>query len=151
VKKLAFRSKALLALVSAVALLARLSPAQIHICCTPEDCNRRQVQPNLQLAETTHLFGSLVDATRAPFRRSKVELRKWVSPTQQILVKTVDTDLDGHFDLGQIEKGQYRFLPSPHGGFKQPERVSCPQAECRLDLTLQVSTTDIPESVCPIR
>lgn len=150
-KKLAFRSKALLALVSAVALLARLSPAQIHICCTPEDCNRRQVQPNLQLDTTTHLFGSVVDQAKMPFRLSKVELRKWVSPTQQILVKTVATDQAGRFDLGEIEKGQYRFLPSPNGGFTQPERVSCPQTECRLELTLQVSTTDIPESVCPIR
>jgi hypothetical protein len=93
----------------------------------------------------------LVDPTRAPFRRAKVELRKWVSPTQQILVKTVTTDQAGHFDLGQIEKGQYRFLPSPTPAFKQPESLSCPQTECRLELTLQVSSTDIPESICPIQ
>jgi hypothetical protein len=151
VEKLAFRSKTLLASIFALVLSANLLPAQTHICCNADDCDRRQVQPNLQLAETTHISGSLVDVTRAPFRRSKVELRKWISPTRQILVKTISTDMDGHFDLGQIEKGQYRFLPSPHGGFKQPELVSCPQTECRLDLTLQVSSTDIPESVCPIR
>ena len=145
------RKRTFLALISTVLLSARLSPAQTHLCCNTEDCNRRQVQPNLQLTETTHLFGFVVDTTRAPFRRSKVELRKWVSPTLQIPVKTVTTDLDGHFDLGQVEKGQYRFLPSPHGGFKQPESVSCPQTECRLELTLQISTSDIPESLCPIR
>jgi hypothetical protein len=131
-------------------LVARFVAAQVHLCCNAEDCNRLQVQPNLQLTETTHLFGSLTDG-RIPIRKSKVELRKWVSPTQQILVKTVTTDQAGHFDLGQIEKGEYRFLPSPHGGFKQPERVACPQTECNIELTLQVSTSDIPESVCPIK
>lgn len=149
--RLMFRFQMMLVLISTAILSVRLLPAQTHLCCNANDCDHRQVQPNLQLVETTHLFGTLVDPSRAPFSRSNVEIRKWISPTQQILVKTVVTDRDGHFDLGQIEKGQYRFLPSPNGGFKQPERVSCPQTECRLELTLRVSTTDIPESVCPIR
>jgi 5-hydroxyisourate hydrolase-like protein (transthyretin family) len=146
------RKRSLFVSISAIVLSAGLLPSQIiHICCNADDCDRRQVQPNLQLAETTHLFGTVVDPTGAPFRKSKVELRKWVSPTQQTLMKTVVTDETGHFDLGQIEKGQYRFLPASHRAFKQPERVSCPQTECLLDLTLQLNPTDVPEAVCPIR
>jgi hypothetical protein len=145
------RKRTILTVISTVVLSVRISSAQIHLCCTAEDCNRRQVQPNLQLSETTHLFGSLVDVTGVLFKKSKVELRKWVSPTQQIMVKIVTTDQTGHFDLGQVEKGEYRFLPSPDGGFKQPDRVACPQTECNLELTLRPSTTDIPESLCPIK
>jgi hypothetical protein len=128
------------------------SPAQtIHICCNLEDCAKRQVKPNLQLIATTHLFGSLVDQTGRPFRLSKVELRKWVSPTRQVLLKTVNTDKDGNFDMGLVEIGQYRFLPSDTGAFQQPEYLPCPQSECRLELELRVSATDTPEAICPIR
>jgi len=123
----------------------------VHLCCTVEDCQHRKVLPNLVLAKPTHLLGVLADPTGARFEKSKVELRRWISATDQVLLKVVETDNVGRFDLGQIEAGQYRFLPATHGGFKQPESVLCPQAECRVELVLQVNPTDIPESVCPIR
>ena len=59
----------------------------LHICCNSEDCAKAAGQPNLQLIETTHLFGSLADQGGRPFRLSKVELRKWVSPTRQVPLK----------------------------------------------------------------
>jgi hypothetical protein len=123
----------------------------VHICCTTEDCKNRQVKPNLRLVKSTHLFGVLADPSGAPFKRSKVELRRWISTTDQVSLKVVETDDSGRFDVGVIEAGQYRFLPSATGGFKQPESLSCPQAECRVELVLQINPTDTPESVCPIR
>ena len=144
-------SEMFLTLTIAAACISPLPAQTTHICCNSEDCAKRQVKPNLRLIETTHLFGSVVDPSGTPFRLSKVELRKWVSPTRQVLLKTVSTDKDGHFDMGEVEKGQYRFLPSETGGFQQPEHLLCPQSECRLELMLRTSTTDTPEAICPIR
>src|SRR5258708_7277028 len=87
-----------LTLTIAAACISPVPAQTLHICCNSEDCAKRQVKPNLQLIETTHLFGSLVDPTGRPFRLSKVELRKWVSPTRQVLLKTISTDKDGRFD-----------------------------------------------------
>ncbi len=123
----------------------------VHLCCTTEDCKNRQVKPNLRLVKPTHLFGVLADPSGAPFKRSKVELRRWISTTDQVSLKVVETDDSGRFDIGEIEAGKYRFLPSATGGFKQPDSLSCPQAECRVELVLQINPTDIPEFVCPIR
>jgi hypothetical protein len=152
-RKFARLAETILVLICASVLLSTPLPAQQkdHICCSSEDCRIRQVKPNLQLDTITHLFGSLVDETGAPFKLSKVELRMWISPTQQVVLKTVTTDNAGHFDLGDIEKGQYRFLPSSTGAFKQPGSLLCPQKECRLELVLQANPTDTLESICPIR
>jgi hypothetical protein len=123
----------------------------VHMCCTTEDCKNRQVKPNLRLVKPTHLFGVLADPSGAPFKRSKVELRRWISTTDQVSLKVVETDSNGRFDMGEIEAGQYRFLPSASGAFRQPDSLSCPQAECQVELVLQANPTDIPESICPIR
>jgi len=53
--------------------------------------------------------------------------------------------------MGIVDAGTYRFLPSPNGGFKQPKSVSCSATECRIELVLQINSTDVPDSVCPIR
>jgi 5-hydroxyisourate hydrolase-like protein (transthyretin family) len=141
----------LIGFVQTTASDVRLHAQAVHICCTAEDCKNRHVKPNLRLVSPTHLSGVLADASGAPFKRSKVELRRWISTTDQVSLKVVETDDNGRFDIGKIEAGQYRFLPSATGGFKQPDSLSCPQAECRVALVLQVNPTDIPESVCPIR
>ena len=144
------------ALLLAGIVEADVSPVQLdtqgaHLCCTTDDCKNRQVLPNLQLVKSTHLFGVLRDQSGAPFKRSRVELRRWVSATEQVSLKVVTTDDSGHFDMGQIEAGKYRFLPSPTGAFRQPDSLPCPQDECPLELVLQVNPTDTAESVCPIR
>ena len=123
----------------------------VHLCCTTDDCKNRQVKPNLRVQKPTHLYGVLSDQTGAPFKRSNVELRRWISLSNQVLLKVVQTDDKGHFDIGEVTAGQYRFLPSATGAFKQPETLSCPLSECRVELVLQANPTDIPESVCPIR
>lgn len=122
-----------------------------HLCCTRDDCKNRRIKPNLQLNKPTHLFGVLADPSGDPFKRSKVELRRWISDTDQASLKVVETYDNGRFDIGTIQAGQYRFLPSATGGFKQPESLSCPEAECRVELVLQMNPTDTPDSVCPIR
>ena len=121
-----------------------------HICCTVEDCKDRQITPNLQLTKAVHLSGSLVDQSGAPFKGSKVSLRRWISPASQTAFKTVITDANGRFDLGTIDPGQYRFLPSETGAFQQPSHVECSQTECHLNLILRATGTDTAESICPI-
>jgi hypothetical protein len=123
----------------------------VHICCTTEDCKSRQVKPNLRLVRPTHLLGVLTDPSGAPFSKSKVELRRWISATKQVSLKIVESDDSGNFDLGEIEVGAYRFLPSATGAFKQPDSVSCPDANCPLKLVLRATPTDTPEALCPIR
>ncbi len=149
-----FRSVCLALLASIAQTLApnfALRAQVVHMCCTTEDCKNRHIKPNLQLSKPTHLFGVLADPSGAPFKRSKVELRKWISATDQASLKVVETDNGGRFDIGMIEAGRYRFLPSASRGFKQPESLSCPEAECRVELVLQVNPTDTPDSVCPVR
>jgi hypothetical protein len=131
--------------------IVRVQAQVVHLCCTAQDCRARRVKPNLRLARATHLFGVLTDVSGAPFRRSKVELRKWVSKADQVSLKVVETDGSGGFDLGEIAAGQYRFLPSATGAFVQPQSLSCPDVECRLELVLQVSSTDTPDALCPVR
>jgi len=122
-----------------------------HMCCTVEDCEKRQVEQNLQVNKSVHLSGSLTDQSGAPFKLSKVELRLWISPTRQTPFMTVTTNLDGHFDLGNIEAGQYRFLASEAKGFQQPSHLVCLQKECRLEVVLRAASTDTVESICSIR
>ncbi len=57
-----------------------LEAQKSHMCCTVEDCEKRQVEPNLQVNKSVHLTGSLTDQSGAPFKLSKVELRRWISP-----------------------------------------------------------------------
>jgi hypothetical protein len=104
----------------------------------------------LILAKPTHVFGTLRDQSGAPFEKSKVQMRQWISATKQISFKTVETEESGQFDMGLIASGKYRFLPSPTGAFRQPELISCESSECRLTLTLRANPTDTPESICPV-
>jgi hypothetical protein len=53
-----------------------LEAQKSHMCCTVEDCEKRQVEPNLQVNKSVHLTGSLTDQSGAPFKLSKVELRR---------------------------------------------------------------------------
>jgi len=122
-------------------------PPDPNFCATAE-----HIKPNLELDRTTRVTGRVIDQSGAPFKKSRVELRKYMSEERQIAVKTVLTDQDGRFDLGAIKSGRYRFLPSPSRAFQQPERLDCSnRANCQLDITLKANPTDLPESSCPIR
>jgi hypothetical protein len=119
---------------------------------TPEYC--AQVEPiraNLKLTGDTIVRGHVTDETRAPFRHSPIELRRFISPIKQVTVKKSSTDDDGRFDLGTVRRGQYRLLLSPHRGFKQPEKLECESRDCTLDTVLIANATDQLATNCPLR
>jgi hypothetical protein len=119
-------SEMFLTLTIAAACISPIPPQTLHICCNSDDCAKRQVKPNLRLTQTTRLFGSLVDQTGRPFRLSEVELRKWLSPTQQVLLKTISTDKDGHFDMGEVETGSVSLPSVPDGSFRAARAFAVP-------------------------
>ncbi len=127
--------------------LVQVGANDTHYCDKLEE----HLTPNLQLAARTHVYGGIVDASGAPFAWSKVVLRRYVSAKRQIQLRTVTSDERGHFDFGSVAAGKYRLLPATTRAFKQPERLVCKERECQLDLVLQPSPSDMPDSTCPIR
>ncbi len=110
-----------------------------------------RVRPNLDLKEDTRVRGHLCDETREPFRNSPIELRSFVSESEQVTVSKVSTDSDGNFDLGIVKRGDYRLLLSPHRGFKQPAKLECSSNDCTLDTVLIMNPTDALGAGCSIR
>jgi hypothetical protein len=81
----------------------------VPACVTPGDRLRvEQLQPNLSLKEDSRVRGHLTDQTREPLRNSPIELRLFVSESEQINANQVSTDIDGNFDLGIVKRGDYR-------------------------------------------
>jgi hypothetical protein len=127
-------------------------PPSATTAATSGDCSEvEQLQPNLNLEEDTRVRGHLTDETREPFRNSPIELRLFVSDSEQVPATKVSTDGDGDFDLGVVKRGDYRLLLSPHRGFKQPPKLECSSNDCALDTILIVNPTDGPGAGCPIR
>jgi hypothetical protein len=114
-------------------------------------CQSEKVAPNLVLRKPTHLIGRVTDIQGVPLKKSQVELRRYVSKEKQVRLKAVTTDDNGNFDLGTVEKGEYRLLASPNRIFQQPPKLECPEANCQLTIALHINATDQPESACPIR
>jgi hypothetical protein len=139
-------------LIFAVTLLGpaqvvQIGPKDPHFCEKVE-----KIKANLILTRSTHVQGSVHDQTATPFRNSTVLIRTFVSERRQIDVKSAKTDVDGHFDLGEINRGRYRLLASPTRAFSQPTNLTCGnQSECSLSIELTVNPTDLAESVCPIK
>jgi|SRR5713101_885073 len=110
------------------------------------------IRPNLELREPAQVTGRVTDIMGAPLMKSRLELRKYISQRKQSAVKVITTDEKGYFDLGMVAAGKYRFLASPHRGFKQPIDLKCPTGDkCELNIALQVNNPDTPISVCPVR
>jgi len=118
-----------------------------------EYCERVEpLGPNLILREATQITGRITDRTTEPFRRSAVELRRFISATKQVTVKKGATDDEGKFDLGIVKRGQYRFLLSPNRAFKQAEKLECGGSKkCTLNTILVANPTDQFTTNCPIR
>jgi hypothetical protein len=90
---------------------------------TPEYCSQVEpIRPNLMLIGDIRVQGRVTDQTNAPFRKSPIELRRFVSENNAMTLKKSITDNEGRFDLGVVKQGKYRLLLSPHRGFKQPTR-----------------------------
>ena len=126
--------------------VVQIGPSDPNFCKKVE-----HIKPNLQVTIPTHVSGCVVDQAGAPLITSRVELRSYVSTTQQMPVKITTTDADSGFDLGKVGPGKYRLLPSSTRAFEQPHHLSCPKEECRLAISLRANPTDLPLSVCPIR
>jgi hypothetical protein len=73
-------------------------------------CGEETVRPNLQLRESHRFSGELKDQSGAPFSGSNIILRKIDAKGKFVEYRTATTDKDGHFDLGTVEAGKYRFL-----------------------------------------
>jgi hypothetical protein len=155
----------------ATLFLCLLSPRFLHSqAVTPDSDGRRPptaeecsvaepLKPNLVLRSDSDIHGTVVDATKAPFSNSPIQLRKYISETEQLPVKRVRTDSQGNFDLGVVKAGRYRLLLSPNRGFAQPQKLECSAAECKLDVTLTANGTDLVTAIppylvianCPVR
>jgi len=119
---------------------------------SPEYCaSVEPLRPNLVLTVDTTVKGRITDQTKAPFKNSPVELRRFISGSKQDAIKNLSTDADGKFDLGTVKRGEYRLLLSPHRGFQQPEKLECSSRTYSLDAVLMVNPTDQLASSCPIR
>lgn len=116
-------------------------------CLEPEP-----LSPNLELRNDTMIRGRIEDQSGAPLRKSPIELRSYISPAEQTVVKRLSTDDDGRYNLGLVKHGSYRLLLSPHRGFQQPANLECRgQKSCVLETVLIVNPSDLPAASCPIR
>jgi hypothetical protein len=118
-----------------------------------EHCARvEQIKPNLVIARASSGSGRIIDGSGTPLQKSPVELRTYQNESRQIPIRKIMTDANGNFDLAVVAKGRYRLLASPSRLFRQAEDLSCgPADKCTLQIVLRVSSTDMPESVCPVR
>jgi hypothetical protein len=117
----------------------------------PDYCKKIKVKPNLVLHQDTVISGRVLDTSGAPFQSSKIEIRVYNSPLEQVTVQTTITDAQGRFALGRIPAGQYRLLASPTRAFLQAESPNCDQNTCNLEIKLRPGPTDMPDNQCPIR
>ncbi len=117
----------------------------------PDYCKKIKVNPNLVLRQETVISGRVLDTSSAPFENSKIELRVYKSPAEQVTFQIVTTDAQGRFALGRIPSGQYRLLASPNRVFEQAGLLNCEQSNCNLEIELAPSPTDMPENQCPIK
>jgi hypothetical protein len=119
----------------------------------PDWCYKiENVNPNLTVQKAVRIFGTVEDQSGAPFRNSRMELRKYVSPRKQVSVRVLSTDAHGRFDFGPVEPGKFRLLASPNRQFQQPSALQCHDGpSCELDIKLVVNSTDQLDASCPIR
>ena len=119
----------------------------------PDYCHKIEtIHPNLELHKPFRVIGTVSVQLGAPLKNSRVELRKYISQRKQVNVKVTTTDANGRFDLGAVEPGRYRLLPSPSRVFKQPSELQCKDGStCELKITLTLNATDQPDSICAIR
>ena len=136
---------AIVVLVASAGSQAVIEPSQIP-------CREEVVKPNLKVTGRQRITGELKDSTGSAFSRSAVVLRKEDADGKFFDYRRVVTRTSGEFDLKTVESGQYRFLPAPNRGWKQPSGVACGETpECRIKLVLEINPTDQPFAGCPIR
>jgi hypothetical protein len=138
----------LVASCSCLAQLVQIGPGPDD----PNYCANEPVKPNLHLQSGVVVKGRLSDRSGAWFANKKVEIRRLVSTTKQVVVANTTTDGEGRFDLGLIAKGDYRLVASSTRAFRQPSENWCkPNLPCVLNLVLDVNPRDQPYSQCAVR
>jgi hypothetical protein len=131
---------------------ALLLPAALLGHRESSDCEKlEQIKPNLVLSLDSHIHGRVTDGKEVPLKNSRVELRRYISEKKQVLLKGVNTDENGVFELGKIEAGKYRLLASPTRAFKQPGNLECFIDECDFDIVLQPAESEAATAACPVR
>ncbi len=147
----------MLSITASLGQVVFTGPVNPNYC--KEVLRREKIQPNLELKNSVHLIGTVLWAVNQPeefvepIKYSRVELRKYISQHKQKTLKVVETDANGHFDLGTVEPGKYRLLPAQTRAFKQPAKLECPAGEstCDLKIGLRANATDQPDAACPIQ
>jgi hypothetical protein len=135
-----------------VVTVAAFAGAQTVMSPWEVPCSKEKVHPNLEVKVKQRISGELKDQSGAAFGLSQVQLRTAKGSDKFIPYRTVTTDREGHFDLGLVDPGRYRFLPSPSRAFKQPKQVDCFEGEaCELQLALEANPTDQTFVGCPIQ
>ena len=139
-------------IVAKIVLFASAAFAQTVIRPEQIPCSEEVVRSNFELKEKIHVSGELRDSSGAQFMNSKIVLKRLDEKEKFVLYRSISTDRDGHFDLGVVDAGRYRFLPAPNRGFKQPVRVLCQEGrDCEINLVLQANPSDQPFAGCPIQ
>ena len=137
---------------ASIFLIASFAIAQKVISPWEIPCSEETVKANLELTIKARVEGQLKDASGAPLVDSDVLLRAAGAKGKFLPYRTATTNKDGRFELGVVDAGNYRFLPAPNRGFKQPKEVKCYEGrDCELDLVLQLNPTDQPFAGCPIQ
>jgi hypothetical protein len=143
-----------LALMKIVAAMLLASAAFAQMVIRPEQipCGEEVVRSNFELKGKIHVAGELKDSSGAQFVNSKIVLKRADEKEKFVLYRAISTNKDGHFDLGVVDVGRYRFLLAPNRGFEQPVRVLCREGrDCEINLVLQANPTDQPFAGCPIQ
>src|SRR3954452_16424774 len=95
------------------ALLGVLAISAQHVVIGsdgPNYCDSAKIRANLHVPSPLKLKGRILDETGAAFANSVVEVRHMDSDTKQTTIAKVSTDSEGRFNLGKLNKGEYRFL-----------------------------------------
>ena len=128
------------------AQLVQTDPNDSRYCANVE-----HIKANLH-PSSVQLSGHVEDETGAPFKNTRIELRRYISEARQVGVANANTNDRGDFDLGHVSKGEYRLLASSTRAFQQPDESWCNSGRhCFLRITLKANPTDLPASQCPIR
>jgi hypothetical protein len=70
------------------------------------------IKPNLHVPSSVQLTGHIEDETVAPFKNSRIELRRYISDVRQVRTANAKTNENGDFRLGNVSKGDYRVTPN---------------------------------------
>jgi len=122
-------------------------------------CEGEKISPNLMVAKSVKVTGSIFDQTGAPiqYNRTTIEVR---DPLKNKTLSSAVLDQRGGFDLGVVPEGIFRLVVFRMEGekasrlplFDQSKPVSCSgESECKLKIVLVMHGTDQQFEFCPPR